>query len=169
MGSYQLANSPAPGATVYTPQPTGTTLRTMLQIQAGASDPLIIWKWGLDFDGTGTAPIRCELISSSVGTAGLTAHTAAAVTALGPIQSPAALTYGVAATGYSTTAAGTTQTAPTEANTRFGSINSVLPGNGDRNEWSLGREFFVPAGHFAKIRILSPVAVLMACYIAWDE
>jgi hypothetical protein len=172
MASYMATNNPAPGAAAYVAQPTGTTLRTMLQITAGAQDPLIVWKWGLDFDGVaGSAPNRCELMSSSVATAvgasGLTAHVAAGITALGAIQSASAVV--LATTGYSTLAAGTAQTLPTEANTRWASINSVYAGNGDRNEWALGREFYVPAGHSVKIRVHAPVAVGMACYICWDE
>lgn len=167
MASYFCGNTPMPTTAIYAPQPTTAALRTMLQIAAGPSDPLVVWKWGLDFDGSGTVPIRCELMSSSVATTGLTAHVASGVMPLGPIQSASAVVLGAAATGYAT---GTgAQTAPTEANARYASMNSVLPNSGDRNEWSLGREFFVPAGHFLKIRLLAPATVNCACYVNWDE
>jgi uncharacterized protein YaiE (UPF0345 family) len=139
------------------------TTKTILQIKAGPADPLIVWKWGVDFDGTGTAPIKCELIHTGVVAATVTAHVAAGVQPYGVVQDAAAVVLGTAATGYNATAEGTITA------TRYGSLNSVLPGNGDRNEWSLGREFYVPANGILRIRCTAPAAVNAVGYICWSE
>lgn len=163
MGMYLAYNGPMVTTGSYAPVATGTTIKTMLQLTAGATNPLIIWKWGLDFDGSGAAPIKCELVHTGTIAATVTAHVAAGIQPLGIDQSPSSVVLGTGASGYTASAEGTITT------TRYGSINSVFPGNGDRNEWSLGREFFVPVNGVVRIRVLAPATVNMACYLCWEE
>jgi hypothetical protein len=144
----------------------GPNPRTMLQIKAPAAAPLVIWKWGLDFDGTGTTPFRCELIETGTVAATVTAHVAAGVQPLGLSTIASQVQLGTTGTGYTSTSEGGTITV-----SRIGSINSVLPGNGDRNEWSLGREFVIQPGNILRVRIYNPTATAanIACYVCWDE
>lgn len=167
MADYFAYNGPMTTTASYVPVSTGTAIKTMLQIQVGTL-PIRIWKWGLDFDGTGTVPIKCELVhTGTIPATGMVAHVASGVQPYGPEQQASTVTLGTSATAYAATAANTTE--GTITTTRYGSINSVLPGNGDRNEWSLGREFWVPAGGVVRIRATATVAANMACYMLWNE
>lgn len=161
--SYIAYNGPMVTTGSYVPVTTGTAIKTMLQLTAGANDPLTIWKWGIDFDGTGTTPIKCELIHTGTVAATVTAHVAAGIQPLDAAQTASAVVLGTGASGYTASAEGSITT------TRYGSLNSVLPGNGDRNEWSLGREFYVPANGVVRIRVTASAAVNCACFICWDE
>lgn len=164
MPSYFAYNGPMVTTAAYVPVTTGTAIKTMLQIRAPAAAPMVVWKWGLDFDGTGTTPIKCELIDTGTVAATVTAHVAAGIQQYSHAQIASQVQLGSTTnSGYTATAEGTITT------TRYGSLNSVLPGNGDRNEWSLGREFFVPPGNYIRIRVTATAAVNCACYIAWDE
>lgn len=163
MPSYLTYNGPMVTTAAYAPVTTGTAIKTMLQVKAPALAPMIVWKWGLDFDGTGTTPIKCELIDTGTVAATVTAHVASGITLYGQGQVASQVQLSTTGTGYTATAEGTITT------TRYGSINSVLPGNGDRNEWSLGREFYIPPGNIVRIRVTATAAVLCAAYICWDE
>lgn len=163
MPSYFAYNGPMVTTAAYVPVTTGTAIKTMLQIKAPAAAPLTVWKWGLDFDGTGTTPIKCELIETGSVAATVTAHVAAGIQPYGLSTIASQVQLGTTASGYTATAEGTITA------TRYGSINSVLPGNGDRNEWSLGREFVVPPGNILRIRVTATAAVNCACYVCWDE
>lgn len=163
MPSYFAYNGPMVTTGSYTPVTTGTSTKTMLQIKAPALAPMIVWKWGLDFDGTGTSPIKCELIDTGSVAATVTAHTSTGITIYGEGQVASQVQLGTTATGYTATVEGSITT------TRYGSINSVLPGNGDRNEWSLGREFYIPPGNVVRIRVTAAAAVNCAAYICWSE
>lgn len=163
MPSYFAYNGPMVTTAAYVPVTTGTAIKTLLQIKAPAAAPMVVWKWGLDFDGTGTTPIKCELIETGTVAATVTAHVAAGIQQYSHAQIASQVQLGTTASGYTATAEGTITA------TRYGSINSVLPGNGDRNEWSLGREFFVPPGNILRIRVTATAAVNCAAYCAWDE
>jgi uncharacterized protein YaiE (UPF0345 family) len=165
MPSFYAYNGPMVTAAAYVPVTTGTAIKTMLQILAPATGSgLTIWKWGLDFDGSGAVPVKCELIDTYLIPATVTAHVASGIQNFGLEQSAVSrVQLGTAASGYTASAEGTI------TQTRYGSINSVLPGNGDRNEWSLGREFYLPPAHIARIRVTTATAYNCACFMAWDE
>lgn len=157
-------NGPMVTTAAYVPVTTGTAIKTLLQIQAPAAVPITVWKWGLDFDGVAASPgIKCELIDTfSIG-ATVTAHVAAGIQPFGPAQVASQCQLGTTGSGYTATAEGTI------TQTRYGSVNTVPAGNGDRNEWSLGREFYVPAGHIVRIRVTAAVAVNALAYLLWEE
>lgn len=163
MPSYLAYNGAMVTTAAYVPITTGTAIKTLLQIKAPAAAPMLVWKWGLDFDGTGTTPIKCELIETGTVAATVTAHSASGIQQYGQAQVASQVQLGTTASGFTATAEGSITA------TRYASINSVLPGNGDRNEWSLGREFFVPAGNILRIRVTATAAVNCACYVCWDE
>lgn len=161
--SYFAYNGPMVTTASYAPVTTGTAIKTMLQIKAPANAIMTVWKWGLDFDGTGTTPIRCELVETGTVGATVTAHTISGIQPLGLSTVASQVQLGTTASGYTATAEGTITA------TRYGSINSVLPGNGDRNEWSLGREFVIAPGNVVRIRVTAPTAVNCAAYLCWEE
>lgn len=170
MASFFAYNGPMVTTASYAPVATSAvsgTAKTMLQILAPATGSgLTVWKWGLDFDGTGTNPLRCELIDTYLIPATVTAHVAAGIQNYGQDQSSVSrVQLGTAASGFSASAEGTI------TQTRYGSINSILPGNGDRNEWSLSREFFIPPAHVLRIRVTPSEAVARncMCFVCWDE
>jgi hypothetical protein len=37
------------------------------------------------------------------------------------------------------------------------------------NEWSLGREFVVPAGNILRVRVTATAAVNGECFVCWSE
>lgn len=163
MPSYICYNGPMQTTAAYVPVTTGTAIKTMLQIKAPAASPIVVWKWGLDFDGAGTAPIKCELIETGSVAATVTAHVASGVQPYGLSTVASQVQLGTSATGYTASAEGVITA------TRIGSLNSVLPGNGDRNEWSLGREFVVAPGNILRIRMTATAAVNALAYVLWDE
>lgn len=164
MPDYFAYNGPMVTTASYVPVTTGTAIKTMIQIKANANQGITVWKWGLDFDGTGTTPVKCELIETGTVGATITQHVAAGIQPLGGNQAASLVDLSsTTASGYTATAEGTITA------TRYGSINSVLPGNGDRNEWSLSREFWVPAGKVVRIRVTAAAAVNCAAYLCWNE
>jgi|SRR5215217_73415 len=143
---------------------TGTAIKTMLQVLAGASDPLMVWKWGIEFDATATAtPIKVELVHTGTVAATVVAHVAAGVQPYGAVQTASSVQLGTAATGYTASAEGTVTT------TRYGDIHWVDPTQKLTWEWSLGREFFVPAAGVLRVRVTAPAAVNCVTWILWDD
>jgi hypothetical protein len=161
--SYIAYNGPMVTTGSYAPVATATGVKTILQIKAPSAASMLVWKWGLDFDGTGTTPIKCELIETGTVAATVTAHTSTGIQQYGQAQLASQVQLGTTASGYSASGEGTVTA------TRYASLNSVLPGNGDRNEWSLGREFFVPAGNIIRVRVNASSTVNCMAYICWDE
>lgn len=164
LADYIAYNGPMVTTAAFTPVTTGTAIKTLLQIQAGANDPLNVWKWGVSFDGTGTTPIKVELVHTGTIAATVTAHVAAGIQPLGAIQSASGVTVGsTTGSGYSASAEGTITT------TRYGDVQQILPGNWFQNEFSLGREFHVPAGGIVRIRVTATAAVNATCFMCWAE
>jgi hypothetical protein len=164
MPDFFAYNGPMVTVGAYAPVTTGTAIKTMLQVKAPATHGMWVWKWAVDFDGTGTTPIKCELIETGTVGATVTAHVAAGLQPYGLDRVASQAQIGsVTNSGYTSTAEGTIVA------TRYGSMNTVMPGNGDRNEWSLSREFWVPAGNYVRIRVITTVAQNCMCYLVWTE
>lgn len=169
MPSFSMYNGPMLTTGTYSPVATINGTKTMLQVKAPADQPIKVWKWGLDFDSTGTSPLKCDLIET--GTVGATVTAAVAtlgttqtIYPYGETQLASRVQVGTTSTGYSSSGEGAI------TQTRIAALNSILPGNGDRNEWSLGREFYVPAGSVIRIRVTTTVTTInCACFICWDE
>jgi hypothetical protein len=163
--SYITYNGPAVTTAAFAPVTTGTAIKTMLQIKAPSAAEMLIWKWGISFDGTGTTPIKCELIDTGTVAATVTAAVAAGVQNYGPAASAvtSAVQLSTTGTGYTASAEGSITT------TRYGDLQQINPGNYFQNEWSLGREFYVPPGDIVRVRVTASAAVNCTCWIVWDE
>jgi hypothetical protein len=163
MSDYFAYNGPMVTTSAAVPVTTGTAVKTMLQVKAPTAKPILVWKWGVLQDGTGTTPNLWSVLHTGAINATVTAHVAAGVQPYGAVQSASAVQLGTAATGYTASAEGSIVA------TRYGDITELLPGQSFYNEWSLGREFFVPAGEVVRIRVDATVAVNALCYLMWSE
>jgi hypothetical protein len=162
MGRYHVANSAMPTTVMSVKQPTGTAIRTMLQI--APSIPIVVTEWGVSFDGTTAAtPAQCELIETGTVAATMsTALAAADVTQLDAVSDGLAagtvLSFGTGATGFATAAV----TEGTITATRRGDIQQIPPSTLYATKWPLGTEFFVPSGRFLRVRVLTSAATVNA-------
>lgn len=143
-------------------QPTGTAIRTMLQL--APSIPILVSEWGVSYDGTAAAtPAQCELIETgTVPATGMTALAAADVTQLDAVSDGLAagtvLSFGTGATAFATAAV--TEGAITA--TRRGDIQNIPPSSLYSKMQPLQTEFFVPSGRFLRVRVLTASATVNA-------
>lgn len=166
---YFAYNGPMVTTAAFAPVATSAvpgTAKTMLQIASSSTTALRVVKWGVTAEGSGgTAPLKCELMTTGSVAATVTAHVAAGIQPYGPDQSSSSVQLGTALSGYTATAEGTITA------TRYGDMQEILPGNYFQNEWSLAREFFVPASSFLRVRVTPTEAVArnVSCYVVWEE
>lgn len=155
------------GSGAMTLQPTGTALRTMLQIKPGTPKIRII-EWGYSFDVVPTAAVKVELITVGANFATMTTALASGdIVQLNDVTGAASQ----AVTG-STTGSAFSTTSVTE---NAGSSGHRLLGY--RSEWGqsfvqqfpLGREPEVNGGTSLRIRVTTATTINMACYVIWEE
>jgi hypothetical protein len=166
MGSlYLIANGASPTTAAFVKVTTGTVIKTMLQVKLGrAVQPARVVEWGISFDGSAAAtPIACELLTTGIVAATVTAHVAGGILNLDPMRDvPADLDpfdFGTAATGYTATAEGTiTATRPMD-------IQLIAPTNQYIKQWPLGREPMFDHTDFLRIRVTAGAAVNAYCYV----
>lgn len=162
---YQLFNVAAPTTTAPTPVTSGTALKTLLQLSLPATEMGRVVEWGISFDGvTATnVPGTVELIETDVA-ATVTAHVAAGLVKLNAPNDVASLaTLGVANTGYTASAEGTTTAS------RLLDSQQINPTGSYFKQFPLGREPELNASKFLRIRVKFAVAVNCLCYIIWEE
>jgi hypothetical protein len=163
MASFITYNNAMVTTGAFNPVTTGTAIKTMLQVKAPAGGPMTVWKYGVSFDGSGTTPIKVELLDTGTVAATVTAHVAAGLIDMTGRGLTSTAQLSTTGTGYTATAEGSITT------TRSADTQQILPGNYFQNEWSMGREFIVPAGNLVRIRVTATAAVNCQCFIAWDE
>jgi len=162
---YLIANGPSPTTAAQVVVTTGTAIKTLLQVKAGATSVLKIVEWGISFDGlAAAAPIKVELLETDVA-ATVTAHVAAGVVKYdsGALMAGNPTTdhfqVGTTATGYTATAEGTITTS------RMFDPQLIAPTNQYVKQFPLGREAIIQAGKFARIRVTAAAAVNAYCYM----
>lgn len=159
----------ATGVTTAAPvkQPTGTTVRTMLQV-LNADYPLSVVEWGISFDGYSAAtPVECELLTT--GTVAATMTTALAAGDLAPFNQEA-LSNVVSNMGFTLSTTGTSfsSTTTTEGSittSRQGDAQLVAPTNQYVKQFPLGQGFYVPATSVLRIRVTTATTVSAYCYV----
>lgn len=162
MSLYLIANGPMPTTAAQAVVTTGTAIKTLLQVK-----PLLIARiveWGISFDGSAAAtPIKCELFESDVA-ATVTASVEADVTKLDDFAAVAAtaLSLGTAATGYTSSAEGTTTVA------RMFDVQLIAPTSQYVKQFPLGREPKLQLNKFGRIRVTAGAAVNAYCYMILD-
>lgn len=166
---FAIQNSTQPTTAAPVKQPTGTAIRTMLQIEAPSTINLGYVEWGISLDGvTATnTPGQIELFSTTVGATMSTASTSADVTLYGDIGGLGTqITFGgTTHTGFATAAV----TEGTVANYRLGDLQMINPTTAYVKQWPLGREFVAPASKFTRVRVTFSATVNAYIYAIWAE
>jgi hypothetical protein len=144
---------------------TGTSVKTLLQVATPSTQDIHVVEWGISFDGSAAAtPVECELVDT--GAVGATSLTALTPELYSPDAVLASLCVGgTGATGFN--AGSSTEGAVTV--TRYGDLQLVAPTNQYVKQWPLGREFYVAASHFLRVRVTAAAAVNAYCYCIWQE
>ena len=169
---YLIQNTTGTTTAAPVKQPTGTAIRTMLQVALSSTFPTAkIVEWGCSFDGSAAAtPGEIELVDT--GTVFATVSTAAATGDIIPFGDPNApantsgtsgvpFNLGTALTGFAT-AAGTEGSITT---TREFDSQLVAPTNQYVKQWPLGREPALKPGNCLRIRATFGATVNMYCYV----
>lgn len=145
---------------------TGTAIKTMLQIQPPSTQGINVVAFGVEFFSVLTASVAVELVDTVSVAATVTAAVAAGVQpySAASIGGTSAMTLSTTATGFTSTSEGSVTA------TRMGKFKEVPVGAAEYEwEWSLGREFFVPASHNLRVRMTTATAVNALCWVLWDE
>lgn len=174
--TYIVFNSAMPTTAAPVKQPTGTAIRTMMQLAPATGFPIRVIEWGCSFDGSAAAtPGQVELIDTGTVFA-TTLSTAYGVNDIMPFSDPNApantsgtsgvpLNLGTSLSGFATAAAGNEGT--TTAG-RVGDTQLVAPTNQYVKQFPLGREFEVPAGHALRVRATFGTTINMYCYVIFE-
>ena len=165
MALYLIANGPAPTTAAQAVVTTGTAIKTMLQVKAGATIVAKIKEWGISFDGSAAAtPIKVELLQTDVA-ATVTAHVAAGIVKqdgnalMGGDPTTDAVEVGTSATGYTASAEGSITA------TRMFDVQLIAPTNQYVKQFPLGLEPVIEIGKFGRIRVTAGAAVNAYCYM----
>ena len=171
--SYWIQNSAMATTAAAVKQPTGTAIRTMMQLAPATGFPMRVIQWGCSFDANALAtPGQVELVDTGTvfATALTTAYVAADIQPFGDPNAPAntagtsgvPLNLGTGLSGFSTAAI----TEGSTTATRYGDLVMIDPAAGPYVlQFPLGREFEVPAGHALRVRATFGTTVNMYAYI----
>lgn len=179
--TYIVFNGAAPTTAAPVKQPTGTAIRTMLQLapQTSPIQPLRVVEWGCSFDGSAAAtPGEVEFFAC---TGAATMSTALGVGDVmpyadegAPTQSAgtggAPLALGTALSGFATTSV----TEGTVANYRMIDCQLLPPTAPYVKQFPLGREPEVGNGkasltqEFLRVRVTFGASVNMYCYVVFE-
>lgn len=166
MALYLIANGPSPTTAAQAPVTTGTAIKTMLQVEPSATNPVLIVEWGISFDGSSAAtPIKCELCETDVA-ATVTASAQADIVRFDGLalaqtgnQTTNIIQIGTANTGYTSTVEGTITAV------RMFDVQYVAPTNAYVKQFPLGREPVIQISKFGRIRVTAGTAVNAYCYM----
>lgn len=166
---FLVQNSTRATTAVPVKQPTGTAIRTMLQIATGAAQALYVVEWGISFDGSAAAAgIQTEFLNCTGAATMSTALAATDVTLFTHATDTAtvsAIQYGTALSGFATAAV----TEGTVANYRTLDLQMIQPTNQYVKQWPLGREPGSGAATFNRVRVTSAASVGAWIYQIWAE
>lgn len=172
--TYIVYNSAMATTAAPVKQPTGTAIRTMMQLKPATGVIIRPIAWGISFDGAAAAVGgNVELIETDVGATSLsTAYAAADIQPYGDANAPAntagtsgvPLNLGTSASGFSTGAV-------TEGSTtasRMSDLQIIQPTTQYSIQWPLGREFECIPQRFLRVRVTFGTSVNMYCFIIFE-
>ena len=166
MGLYLVENGVMPTTAARVAQPTGTAIRTMLQLKPLV--PLKIYEWGISFNASALAvPVVVELIET--GTVFATVSTALAEADVTKVDNPDSdlaadvMSFGTTATGFAT-AANTEGTITAVRSLDAAQFISVLS-QPTKFQFPLGTGALVRRANCARIRVIAPADVNCRCYM----
>lgn len=165
---YTVANSTRATTAAPVKQPTGTAIRTMLQLATVSTGGIYIVEWGISFDGSAAAtPIQVELFGCTGAATMSTALAATDVMTLTDSSggSVANLQYSTALSAYATAAV----TEGTVANYRMFDLQDVAPTNQYVKQWPLGREPQALLSTFVRVRVTAGASVNCHTYIVFGQ
>lgn len=168
--AYFIYNSALATTAAPVKQPTGTAIRTMLQLRTAASLNARITAWGCSFDGSAAAtPGQVELFENTAAATMSTAYAAADIQPFNPVTG-LANTAGSSGVPFnlSTTTSGFATAAVTE-NTVAGYRGAdlvMLPPTGPYVlQYPLGREFELTPQMYLRVRVTFGTTVNMYCWL----
>lgn len=166
---FAIQNSSQATTAAPVKQPTGTAIRTMLQIEVPSTLSIGFVEWGISFDGVtaSNTPGQVEFFTTSVGATVSTASVSGDVTVYGDTGGTGtAITFGgTTHTGFATGAG----TEGSVANYRMGDLQMIAPTGGYVKQWPLGREFVCPLSRFLRVRVTFANTVNAYIYAIWSE
>jgi hypothetical protein len=167
MRQYVAYNGAAPTTAALAPVTTGTAIKTLLQLAPPATLDADLIGWGISFDGaTFGTKIKCELVETDVA-ATVTAHVAAGLVKLNgdalALPNASQMTLGTAATGYTSSAEGTTTTS------RLLDYQQIDQSAAYSFMWPLGNYPKIQPSKFLRVRVTATSAVNAVCFIIWGE
>lgn len=172
--TYIVYNSAMATSAAPVKQPTGTAIRTMMQLKPMTGVFLIPIAWGCAFDGSAAATGgEVELIACDTGATSLsTAYAAADIQPYGDPNADAntagtsgvPLNLGTSASGFSTGAV--TENSP--AATRMFDLQIIQPTNQYAQQWPLGREPGLKEGTYLRVRVTFSATVNMYVWIIFE-
>lgn len=168
--SYYVYNSALATTAAPVKQPTGTAIRTMVQLRVALSVNARIVAWGCSFDGSVAAtPGQVELFENTAAATMSTAYAAADIQPYNPVT---ALANTAGATGVpfnlSTTTSGFATAAVTEGTVAGyrGADLVMLPPTGPYvYQWPLDREFEITPQNYVRCRVTFGTTVNMYCFL----
>lgn len=149
---------------------TGTAIKTMLQLSTPSTRQIQVISWGFTTDAapatTGVGVV--ELIQTDVA-ATVAAHVAAGVQPLDPNAPASLLTLGVANTGFTASAEGTTTASRLFDVREVDGVSNGASGNHYVYQFMPDERPIVAISKFLRVRVTYSAAVNMLCWVVWDE
>jgi len=171
--TYIVYNCTQPTTAAPVKQPTGSAIRTMMQLRFATGYHARLIAWGCSFDGSAAAtPGQVELFEN---TAAATMSTAYAAGDVMPFSDPNATANTAGAGGaplnLSTTTSGFMTASGTEGTVAgyrgFGSW-LIAPTNQFDYQWPLGREPEIVPQNYIRVRVTFAATVNMSIYIIFE-
>lgn len=168
--TYIIYNSAQATTAAPVSQPTGTAIRTMMQLRTALSVEARLIAFGLSFDGSAAAtPGKVELFETTVAATMSTAYAAGDIQPFVP-YSAAANTAGATGVPFnlSTTTSGFATAAVTEgtvAGYRAAWVGLVAPTNAFDYQFPLGREFELTPQNYLRLRVTFGASVNLIAYL----
>lgn len=165
---YMVGNWTRPTTAAPVKQPTGTAIRTMLQLATSSTAGIKVVEWGISFDGSSAAtPIQVELFNC---TGAATMSTALAATDVSRLTDPLGtetidLQYSTTLSGYATAAV----TEGTVANHYAWDTQLIAPTSQYVKQWPLGREPSAALSTFVRVRVTAAATVNCHCYVIFGN
>lgn len=168
MSKYKAFNGPAPTTAAQASVASGTTVKTMLQLKAGAGKGLIITGWGYSLDTEQAAVGVIELLKTDVA-ATVTAFAVGDVTALSTPSSASSLALGITASGYTGSAEGTITATDMYDVVRLPVSTTAAPHMTYTRPFDKDERPYLPAGGILRVRATTGTTAGMICWVSWTE
>ncbi len=155
--TYIVYNSSLATTAAPVSQPTGTSIRTMMQLRPATGYIIRPIAWGCSFDGfAAAAPGKVELFETTVAATVTTAFAAADIQPYGNANAPA------------NTAGSSGGTEGTVAGYRCADLQLIAPTNQYVYQWPLGREFEVAPQNYLRVRMTFGTTVNAYIWIIFE-